>query len=318
MNRPRAPRTAMRAALALIILLAGAGPVSARDVSVVVQASSPTVVTAGYPVAYPVSASNVGTNTLNSVTLTGEAPDSFTYLGASSTLCSATEPVCTFGQVPSGVPLPDVTFYYLVPETTGSYEFRAVVSVNEGSGDNSDDKSKAQDSFSSTPVVTNVVAISPDFVSGHSVAGVRTFSTGLTNLDTTNQHGSSVTVPSNAEVRVADVPPAAIDIPCPAVAAASCFGWATSLAVSDGSEFPAGIEVTIRWDASELPSGMTDRKLRIVHFDGSGFDVVGDACTFANGQPTNLPCIKSAPQKQPDKDIQATILLLHNGFVRGW
>jgi len=317
MNRPRASRTATRAALALIVLLAGAGPVTARDVTVVVQTSSPTVVTAGYPVAYPVSASNVGKNTVNSVTLTGVAPDSFTYLGASSTACGLTEPVCVFGQVPSNTPLPDVIFYYRVPETTGTYEFRAVVSVNEGGGDNSDGKSNAEDSFSSDPVVTNVVAVDPDFVSGHSIPGERLFSTGLTNLDTTNQHGSSVTVPSNAEVRVADVPPLAIDVPCPAVAA-SCFGWATSLAVSNGAEFPAGIEVTIRWDASELPNGMTDRKLRIVHFDGSGFDVVSDACTFADGLPTNLPCILSAPAKQPDKDIQATILLLHNGFVRGW
>jgi uncharacterized repeat protein (TIGR01451 family) len=317
MKRPRASLTATRAALALIVVLAGAAPVSARDVSVVVQTSSPTVVTAGHPVAYPVSAMNIGKNTVNNVTLTGVAPASFSYLGASSTACGATAPVCTFGQVASGSPLPNVTFYYLVPETIGSYEFRAVVSVNEGGGDNSDGNANAEDSFSSDPVVTNVVAFSPDFVSGHSVAGIRTFSTGLTNLDATNQHGSSVTVPSNAEVRVADVPPLAIDVPCPA-ATPSCFGWATSLTVSNGAAFPAGIEVTIRWDASELPSGMTDRKLRIVHFDGSGHEVVSNACTFANGLPTNLPCIKSAPMKQPDKDIQATILLLHNGFVRGW
>jgi uncharacterized repeat protein (TIGR01451 family) len=318
MNRPRAPRVATRFALALIIMLAGAGPVSARTVDVVVHTSSPTVVTAGYPVAYPVTAQNVGKNTLNSVVLSGVAPDTFTYLSASSPACSATEAVCVFGQVPSGASLPAVTFYYLVPEAPGDYQFRAVVTVNEGDADRSDDKSVAGDSFSSDPVDTKVVAFSNDFVSGYSLAGVRRmFSTGLTNLGPTNQHGSSVTVPSDAEVRVADVPPLAIDVPCPTVAA-SCFGWATSLEIGDGTEFPAGIEVTIQWDASQLPPGMTDRKLRIVHFDEDGYELVSEPCTFTDGLPDTLPCIKSAPQKQPDKDIKATILLLHNGFVRGW
>jgi hypothetical protein len=309
---------ATRFALALIIMLAGAGPVSARTVDVVVHTSSPTVVTAGYPVAYPVTAQNVGKNTLNSVVLSGVAPDTFDYLGASSEACSADEPVCVFGFVPSGASLPDVAFYYLVAPDPGAYTFRAVVSVNEGSGDNSDDQSVAADSFSSAPVETNVVEFSNDFVSGYSLADVQqNFSTGL-NLDAENQHGSSVTVPSNAEVRVADVPPLEIDVPCPTVAA-SCFGWATSLDIGDGMQFPAGIEVTIQWDASQLPPGMTDRKLQIVHFDEDTYELVTESCTFGvGGLPTSLPCIKSAPQKQPDKDIQATILLLHNGFVRGW
>jgi hypothetical protein len=225
-------------------------------------------------------------------------------------------PVCEFGQIASGGPLPAVTFYYR-PTAVGTYSFTATVTVNEGGGDNSDDNANAEDSFTSSPITTTVLPVSADLVSGHSYGSDKSFSTGLASLGTGNPHGSTVTVPAVAEVRVADVPPGA-DTACPAVAP-SCFGWATRLNVGTGGSYPAGIEVTIRWDASQLPSGMTDRKLRIIHlFDGGGHELIKDACTYAGGVPTNLPCIKSAPKKQSDKDIQATILLLRNGLVRGW
>lgn len=320
MSRSRASLSAIRVALALLVLLASVAPVSARDMSVVVTTSSPRTVTAGYPVAYPVSATNTGKSTLNHVRMTGNAPASFTYLGAEpAASCSQTVAECVFGQVPAGAPLPAVIFYYRVPTTVGSYAFTATTIVNEGTGDNSDDNSQAADAFTSTPVVTNVVPVSTDFVSGHSIPGTRTFSTGLTNLGLTNQHGSQVVIGTNAEVTVADLPPASIALPCPAVAP-TCFGWGTSLDVAQGNPIASGIEVTVRWDASELPNGMTAQKLKIIHlFTGGGYELVSNACTFGtNGLPTNLPCVKVAPFKFSDKDIQATILLLSNGVVRGW
>ena len=314
MTRSRASGAPLRVALALFILLATAVPAGARDVAIQIQASSPSTVTVDYPVAYPIAASNTGKSTLNSVILSGEAPASFTYLGASSPICSTTAPVCNFGQIASGQPLPAVTFYYL-PTVVGMYTFEATVTVNEGGNDNSDGQSNAEDVFTST-VQTEVVEFSPDVISGHSYGTYKSFSTGL-NTTTGNPHGSTVTVPAVAEVRVADVPPSGAPA-CPSVAP-TCFGWATQLNVGFGATYPAGIEVTIRWDASQLPKGMTDRKLQIIHFfDGGAHELVSNACTFAGGVPTNLPCIKSAPQKQADKDIVATILLLQNGFVRGW
>lgn len=314
MIRTRASGASLRVALALFLLFTTVVPVGARDVTIQIQASSPSTVTVNYPVAYPIAASNTGKSTLNSVVLSGEAPASFTYLGASSAACSAAVPVCNFGQIASGQPLPGVTFYYL-PTAPGVFTFEATVTVNEGANDNSDGQSNAEDVFTST-VQTNVVPFSSDVITGHSYGSYKSFSTGL-NTTTGNPHGSAVTVPAVAEVRVADLPPGSAPA-CPSVAP-SCFGWATQLNVGFGATYPAGIEVTIRWDASQLPSGMTDRKLRIIHlFDGGGHELVSDACTYAGGVPTNLPCIKSAPQKQADKDIVATILLLRNGFVRGW
>lgn len=82
MPRSRAFRLPIRIALAGALLVTTAGPVVARDVSIVVQTSSPTTVTAGLPVAYPVVASNSGGSTLNHVTVSGMAPAGFSYLGA--------------------------------------------------------------------------------------------------------------------------------------------------------------------------------------------------------------------------------------------
>ena len=314
---PRAPRAALRILLATALLATLVAPVSARDVSIAVQASSPTTATAGHPVAYPIAARNTSRSTVNHASLSGNAPASFTYLGSSSTACSTTDDVCEFGQVRAGEALPVVTFYYLTPSAPATYTYTATLTLNEGPSDSPGNEPAVQDTFTSAPVQTQVVAATGDLVSGHAFGGFRSFSTGLSSLGTTNPHGSAVTVPATGEVRVQDTAPASAP-PCPA-AARTCFGWATQLSVANGAPFPAGIEVTVRWDASQLPKGMTARKLRIIHlFDGGGYELVSNACTYAGGVPTNLPCIKAGPTQQSDKDIQATILLLRNGFVRGW
>ena len=317
MTRSRASRASLRVVLATALVLTMVGPVSARDVTIAVQASSPTMVTAGYPVAYPVAATNTSRSTVNHLVLSGNAPLSFTYLGSSSAACSVSDDVCEFGQVPAGAALPVVTFYYLTPAAPATYQYTATVTLNEGPNDNPGNDPAVQDSFTSDPILTQVIAASHDFVSGHAFGGYRRFSTGLNTVAADNPHGSEVVVPAVSEVRVQDVAPGSAP-PCPP-AAPSCFGWATQLSVAHGAMIPAGIEVTVRWDASQLPKGMTDRKLRIIHlFDDGGYEIVSAACTYAGGIPTNLPCIKYAPQKQPDKDIQATILLLRNGVIRGW
>ena len=313
----RAFRASLRVLLATALVLTTAGPASARTVDVKVQASSPTQVTVGHAVAYPVSAANLSRSTLNHVELTADAHASFTYLGASSSACSLQVPVCVFGQVAAGASLPPVTFYFLAPMVRDTYEFTATVTLNEGPNDNPGNDPAVQDSFTSDPVLTHVLDESKDFVTGHAFGIHRFFSTGLDSVGVDNPHGSEVIAPFG-EVSVQDVAPEP-DGNCPAEAP-SCFGWGTELSVAGGIEFrDTGIEVTIRWDASQLPKGMTDRKLRIVHeFDGGGSEPVTVPCTFTGSRPDFLPCIKSAPQKQSDKDIQATILLLRNGVIRGW
>ncbi len=91
------------------------------------------------------------------------------------------------------------------------------------------------------------------------------------------------------------------------------------MSVADGVAIPGGIEVTMRWDVSQLPKGMTARKLRIAHLLGDGmYKQVKDACVFAGGVPTNMPCISVAPFTLRDKDIQATFYLASNRVSRGY
>jgi hypothetical protein len=128
-----------------------------------------------------------------------------------------------------------------------------------------------------------------------------------------------VTVPSNAEVTVADLPPNDPAVACPTTIAATCFGWGSSLSVAQGATVPGGILVTMRWDISELPKGMTPQKLRIAHLlGGQDFEAVNAACVYAAGVPTNIPCIAVAPYRLADKDIQASFYLLFNRVSRGY
>lgn len=335
MFRARASRIPARVALAAILLLTSAVPVSA-NIDTVITTSSPQVVTVGLPVAYPVSVTNIGKSTLNNVSITGVADPALEYLFAlPEGACSETEPVCELGQLASGTVVPEIIFYFTAPEIPGDYDFKVVTTVSEGDRDNSDGNANNQDTFESNIVTTSVVLSSPDFVSGHSVPGIRIFTTGGIDcarlglpsgcepgtgpLGGANQHGTRVKVPINGEVTVADLPPLHPDAVCPAEIAASCFGWGSSFSVADGAVIPGGIEVTMRWDLSELPKGMTSKKLRIAHLLENGdFDPVKDTCVLAGGVPTNMPCISVAPFALRDKDIQATFFVASNRVSRGY
>ena len=337
MHRPRTSRAAVQLALASLLVLSLTGPAAATSqITAVVLVSSPFEVTVGKPVAYPVAVHNTGRNTLNHVEVRGLAPADFMYLGAEpASICSQTEPVCSVGQLASGASAPPITFYFLTPAVPGSYGFTAQVMVAEGGNDNSDGTSNNQDTFLSNTITTVVSAINADFVAGHSYTNFRTFTTGgidcvgaglppgcsagLATLDAANPHGTAVTVPVNAEVTATDVPPDALGRPCPADIADACFGWGTVLDIADGSAVSGGIEVTMRWDYTQLPNGMTARKLRVVHIfdeqvDGQTHAFITDACTSA----TQTHCFTVAPFKLSDKDIQATFRLPFNGIGRGW
>jgi len=287
--------------------------------------SSPTQITAGNPVAYPVTVTNSSQRTINHVTVSGAVePAGFEFLYATpAAQCSGA--VCTFQQLSSGQSLPEITFYYLVPTSVAdpvnydSYTFTVTANVGEGPNDN---PNAAHDDEFSHPVTTFVRPSHPDFVGGHSIDGVRAFSTGL-GVGGGNPHGTSVTVPTNAKVTVEDLPPGAVPA-CPAFAAATCFGWGSSLDVgadlTAGPEFfPSGFEVIMRWDDSQLPNGMTPRKLRVIHLlDNGGYELVEQLCTYSGGLPTTLPCFLEAPYKVDGKDIEVRMLWGQNGVGRGW
>ncbi|MDQ3691439.1 MAG: hypothetical protein M3406_15700 [Chloroflexota bacterium] len=337
MYSARAFRIPTRAALVGILLATSIAPVSGGSPTVTVTTTaSPTSVTVDHAIGYIVKVANEGANTLNHATLTGEMQtlagqptNLFEYLGAYTgadlaSECSqppATAASCDFGQLPARTSAPDVTFYYRAPGLVhaGAYNFLPVVNVGEGGNDSG--SASHVDTFPDplVPIRTEVLATQQDLVRGHAILGFREFDTGINNIIIGNPHGTKVRIPTaNAEVTVEDLAPNDPEVACPAEIAATCFGWGSSLSVADGGEIPGGIEVTMRWDASDLPKGMTARKLRIAHLLDIGYEQVKDACVFAGGVPTNMPCISVAPFTHRDKDIQATFFLASNRVSRGY
>ena len=269
MVHSRASRIGLRLALALGLALAITTPVAGGEITATVVTSSPLAVTAGKPVAFPVTVQNTGRSTLNSVVVTGQAAASFTYLSSTPTsACSQTQPVCTFRQLRAGAPLPTITFYYRVPTAAGAYPFNVKVDVAEGGNDNSDDTANNVDTFFSNTIMTQVRAVDDDFVAGHSLAGGRSFSTGgidcaraalpaacndaAFSVGPNNPHGTAVVVPVNAEVTASDVLP---ENDCPA-ALTTCFGHGSRLSIANGAVIPGGILVTMRWDETDLLNGV--------------------------------------------------------------
>jgi hypothetical protein len=338
----RAFRIPTRAALVGILLATSIAPVSGGSPTVTVTTTaSPTSVTVDHAIGYIVKVANEGNNTLNHATLTGEMQtlagqpmNLFGYLGAYTGAelasgCSqppATAATCDFGQLPARTSAPDVTFYYQAPGLVhaGAYNFLPVVTVGEGGNDSG--SASHVDTFPNppAPIRTEVLDTQQDLVRGHAILGFREFNTGIDSITIDNPHGTKVRIPTaNAEVTVKDLDPDdpefAAEMACPAEIAATCFGWGSSLSVADGATVPGGIQVTMRWDASELPKGMTAKKLRIAHLLGNGdYEQVRDACVFAGGVPTNMPCISVAPFTLRDKDIQATFYLASNRVSRGY
>jgi len=334
MVRTRASQLGLRVAAVTILILGAVTPVAAGSIAATVVTSSPLSVTIGKPVAYPVTVMNNGGSTLNTIVVTGQAAAGFTYLSATpANICSQTQPVCTFRQLRAGASVPPITFYYRVPMAPGSYDFKVEVNVAEGGTDNSDDTSNNPDTFFSNVINTVVRAYDDDFVAGHSLPNGRSFTTGgidcagaglgancndaLFPLGEDNPHGTAVTLPVNGEVTASDVPPAN-DCP-PAIT--TCFGYGSQLSIAKGATIPGGITVTMRWDSSDLPQGMTPQKLDVIHLfdpgvivDGKTYALITDKCT----SPNQTHCFVVEPFKLPDKDIQATFRLPFNGRGKGW
>jgi hypothetical protein len=311
MVRARASRLAWRAALAATLVLTTVVPATAASPDVKVETtSSPTSVTVGLVVAYPITVTNMSGQTLNHVVLNGSTSVSVEFLGAIGTGCSTAAPTCDFGTMRAGE-VKSATFYYRAPSTRGSFVFTATAEINPAPGH--------QDSFPK-PITTNVMPVQIDLVRGHAFGADRVFDTGLTTLGEGNPHGTKVRIPAaTVEVTAADLPPNDPAVQCPPAIAETCFGWGSSLTVGNGGIIPGAIEVTTRWDASELPKGMTYKKLRVAHLLGPDqFAQVTGMCNFVDGVPNNMPCFSVAPFGWPDKDIQATYWLASNRVTRGY
>lgn len=318
--------------MALGLLAATVAPVSAGapGINVDITASQPTEVTAGLPVGYPVTVSNNGNSTVNHATLAGQltagaepdpaAAPTGVPVGSFNTsypagACSAAA-VCDIGTLAAGASY-TVVFVYNAPVSTGAMTFTATFIGGEGTSD-SEGPASHQDTFRDH-VVTTVLATSLDVTHQYALNSGSTVSTGIGDeVTASNKHGTQVVVPATArgiETIVEDIPANAA-VACTGEIAEDCFGDASHLAIGDGFVFSSPLRVTIRFDESQLPNGMTDKKLRAAHIfdDGSthaittlcGSETVPeDGCYF--------PAVKLA-----DKDLSITVLVWHNGNIRGW
>ena len=334
MFRARASRISVRAALAAVLLSSLVSPtLSASPAVTVVTNASPFEVTVGLPVAYVVRVTNGTNNTLKYVSVRGMPSIALPeYFGASlpAPTCSQTEPICDFSGLPSGESR-QVLFYYLAPASPTSFTFSALANFD---GQTSTNPNANYQHTVSEPVTTNVLAVSQDHVTGHSFEpdgprSFREFTTGLGSLNaTSNQHGTTAFVPENAEVTLKDLPADDTLASCSGLtngASFPCFGQASYLSIKKGEPVAGGIKVTIRWDSSEIPKTMTEKKLHLVHIftppfvglDGNNYEQITNLCNSATA-PTNMPCLVGAPIRLADKDILATFFLNRDLTVRGW
>ena len=90
-----------------------------------------------------------------------------------------------FDNLPSGATARAV-FVFQAPATPGTFTFTA---LSDFDGDTSNPNATHNDTVEAL-ITTTVLAESPDLVRGYSVPGIREFTTGLGNLNGTNQHGT--------------------------------------------------------------------------------------------------------------------------------
>lgn len=322
MTAPRRRRTLPVFLATSLLLVAGVLPAGAADpsIEVTILASQPTQVTQGLPIGYPMVVTNHSTNTVNHVTLSGAlsgaAAAEAMYLGAyPAGACSDTEPLCDLGTLASGAGT-TVVFLFQAPTTPGAITFTATVEGGEGPNDNT--SASHQDTWTSD-VATTVIPASIDATHSYVLRAGGSVSTGIDAVvSALNPHGTQAIVPTTAMGVEALVEDSVTGPACPGAIAADCFGQWSYLSIGQGANFPRpGLQVTIRFDYSELPNGMTDKKLRVVQFNDDGTSTpITTVCDSATS-PTNAPCYLPA-QKLADRDLLITVWLLHNGNIRGW
>jgi hypothetical protein len=286
--------------------------------------SSPVQVTVNLPVAYFVNIENGTNNTLRFVSVRGETSIELDYLGAEPTAtCSQTTATCNFNGLAPGATAQAI-FYFQAPAAPTTFTFLAFANFD---GQTTNPPASFQDAVSE-PIETNVIDVNQDLVTAHSFTGFREFTTGLGNLNNSNKHGTTAVVPTNAEVVLRDLPANDPRASCSALndgASFPCFGQASYLSIANGEPVAGGIKVTIRWDSSDIPKTMSEKKLHLIHIftppfvgtDGKNYEQITDQCSSPTA-PSSMPCLVGAPVRLTDKDIVATFFLNRDLTVRGW
>jgi uncharacterized repeat protein (TIGR01451 family) len=310
-----------------LLLSSGASVLGATQMAVDIT-SSPTLVTRGEPVSYVISVGNVGGSTVNHVTLEAVTPSGFTYLRALTTqgTCNAApalNPSCILGQFAPGPPVQVVLIFDTTPTTPlGSFNFVATVRAGEGGSDRP--HSAHVDTFTDS-APTTVLAVNQDLSIHYIVPEGDDITTGgifgATALSATNPQGTLAAVPDTpfgvpGSVAEGGGP----NDNCPAAFIGSCFGQTSAVSVGNGMVLSPYLIVQVRFDYSEVPRGLSDRKLVVIHwfdpYPTAGFEQITTICSDTTPALSELPCRLPA-QRMADRDWLVTVYMTSNGFIKG-
>ena len=316
-------------ALAVLVCAGGAAKGRAANPGPNVRLSvsgAPGSVSLGHYVAYTATISNGDTNTVTHLALSAPpagstTPFPLTYVSAAPSTGSCSAPPalplsCSFGSLPSGATF-TVTFVFRapagLPATGAAVSFTAQASFDEGPSD--------QNASHGDTVVgsasTTLGAVGSDFVTGFvpfSLGDDLATAGDLAGPSNGNPQKTGLSVAALAASAlgatgvVQEVPHPATDTTSDCQAGFSCFGQ-TSFVTLPGT-FSPPLQLSFRFDASELPPGMTQKKLRMFH---NG--VLVPLCTTP-GVLSPGPTCQSSTTSFDDKDLGALLLSSTNGIYR--
>lgn len=326
--RRRLLRTGFSLLASLSLVLSGGASALGATVMAVDIVSSPTLVTRGGPVSYVISVGNAGGTTVNHVTLEAVTPPGFTYKRALTTqgMCNAApavDPLCALGQYAPGPPsLVVLIFDTAADAPLGDTTFTVTVKAGEGGTDRP--HSAHLDTFTAEDV-TQVLDVNDDRTIHYIVPEGDDITTGgifgATALSPTNPQGTLAVVPATPFGLPASVEEIGnAEDQCPAAFTDECFGQTSAISIGNGIILSPYLIVQVRFDYSEAPHGLNDRKLGIIHwfdpYPDAGYEEINAICSDATPAAEELPCRLPAQQMQ-DRDWLVTIYMTSNGFVIG-
>jgi Domain of unknown function DUF11 len=313
------------AVVALCGAAAGRGANPGPNVSLSVN-GAPGAVSLGHYVAYTATISNGDANNVTHVALTAPAagstsPFPLTYVSASPSAgtCSAPPSLplsCSFGSLKSGGTI-TVTFVFRAPATTPASGAAVTFVVQTSFDEGPNDQNSSHTDTDVASASTTLGAVGSDFVTGFvpfSLGDDLETAGDLTGPSNGNPQKTGLDVPAFAAASlgttgvVQEVPHPATDTTSDCQAGFSCFGQ-TSFVTLPGL-FSPPLELSFRFDASELPPGMTEKKLRMFH---NG--VLVPRCTTP-GVLSPAPTCQSSTTTFDDKDLGALLLSSSNGSYR--
>jgi Domain of unknown function DUF11 len=287
---------------------------------------APGSVSLGHYVAYTATISNRDTNNVTHLALTAPAASStspfpLAYVSATPSRGSCSTPPalplsCSFGPLASGASV-SVTFVFrapaALPASGAAVSFAAQISFDEGPNDQNSSHSDTK----LASAATTLGAVGDDFVTGFvpfALGDDLETAGALTGPSNGNPQKTGLAVAAlaasalGATGSIQEISHPAADTTSDCQAGFSCFGQ-TSVVTLPGS-FSPPLQLSFRFDASELPSGMTQKKLRMFK-NGALVPLCTTPGVLSPG-----PTCQSSTTSFDDKDLGALLLSSTNGSYR--